>query len=510
MLTLLLLACGSASLRLGDDTAATTGAGAPDIELVDPLVEFTGAVDPQGTTATVTVRNAGTADLVLEPPVNDDTSGTFTVSALSSSTIAPGAEATFTITYVPAGEASTYATIYVISNDPDEATVNVTVVAQPELPSLVIDPSTWDFGAVAKSCDDTKAFTLTNYGTAPLTITGISATGGDDAYTVTSLPALPLTLAASEATSVTVAFSPPWLGGFSGSLVVTSDDPENPTAAASLDGEGVDDTETEDAFTVSGGTVDVVVSVYQGDSMDAEEEDLLDAAPAFLAALDDAALDWRLTLLEDDDGCVAGDDVFISADMSGDERESVYAAMLADDFVAVHGMTMLEDALDADRLDAGGCNEGLVRDGARLALVGITDQGGQPTGGWEAYLDELSEAKSDPDDVVIHGLAPNGREGCGSWQSSGWWEAAEATEGLALPICDDMEDNLAQIVGAMVSPQTEFVLSREPDPDTIVVSVEGDETVAWEWIGGLVRLDDDVAAAGDTVVIVYDALSACE
>ncbi|MFZ5475849.1 MAG: choice-of-anchor D domain-containing protein [Myxococcota bacterium] len=508
-----LLACAPAKPSLGDPApgAETT----PDIEISDPVVEFE-AVGDQVAVATVTVTDVGDGELTLEPPVIDDVTGVFTVGELGATALAPGESTTFDVIFDPAAGDAATATVVIASNDPDDPTTTVTVLGRRASPAIALDPAAWDYGRLSRDCVADVLFTVTNDGDSPLTITEIAVDGGDGAFTVTVDEAtwgpLPWTLQPGDGHFVTATFQAPYLGAFSGSLVVTSDDPQNPRAAALLDGEGIAETEVVDDFNVAGGVVDVVMAVYAGDSMEDETDALLDAGAAFAGAMDDALLDWRLAVLNDDDGCVPGDDNWIDGTMSSGTQLDVLETMLSTENPVAHGFTVLEAALDDDALDAGGCNEGLLRDNARLALVGITDQGGAPSAGYAHYVTLFQGLKAEADDVRVHGIAPDRAAGCGWSTTSGWPEAAAATGGTSLLVCDDMEDNLLALAEAFAEPVATFGLSATPDAETLAVYVDGEEATGWTYdaASNSVTLAEDDVVLGVLVTVAYEERSACE
>jgi hypothetical protein len=80
--------------------------------------------------------------------------------------------------------------------------------------------------------------TISNTGAADLTVTGLAITGGE--FSFVSPPATPFTITAGgQPVNVTVRFSPTALGGQSGSLDITSDDPDEALVSVSLTGNGV-------------------------------------------------------------------------------------------------------------------------------------------------------------------------------------------------------------------------------------------------------------------------------
>jgi hypothetical protein len=106
----------------------------------------------------------------------------------------------------------------------------------PTTPTIVVAPSSIDFGSVRVTQSDTKTVTITNGGSAALIITSISDPGGP--FTFVNKPALPLTLQSTESVVLTVRFSPVFGGPVNGSFTIQSNDPNAPFSTVTLKGIG--------------------------------------------------------------------------------------------------------------------------------------------------------------------------------------------------------------------------------------------------------------------------------
>ncbi len=98
---------------------------------------------------------------------------------------------------------------------------------------LTLNPTSLDFGDVTVGNSSTQTVTLTNSGTASLTISQADLTGAD--FSVSSLL---VTLTAGQTTTFDVTFAPATSGSASGSLSLISDAANSPTTLA-LAGNGV-------------------------------------------------------------------------------------------------------------------------------------------------------------------------------------------------------------------------------------------------------------------------------
>ncbi|WP_337873178.1 choice-of-anchor D domain-containing protein [Ignavibacterium sp.] len=98
----------------------------------------------------------------------------------------------------------------------------------PPGPQLTLSPPSLNFGPVAVgSSSAAQTVTVSNTGTANLTISNISS---DNAQFTFTSAALPIVLSAGGSTTVNVVFSPTSLGNQSGNIIFTHDAPGSPTS----------------------------------------------------------------------------------------------------------------------------------------------------------------------------------------------------------------------------------------------------------------------------------------
>ncbi|WP_337865327.1 choice-of-anchor D domain-containing protein [Ignavibacterium sp.] len=98
----------------------------------------------------------------------------------------------------------------------------------PPGPQLTLSPPSLNFGPVAVgSSSAAQTVTVSNTGTANLTISSISS---DNAQFTFTSAALPIVLSAGGSTTVNVVFSPTSLGNQSGNIIFTHDAPGSPTS----------------------------------------------------------------------------------------------------------------------------------------------------------------------------------------------------------------------------------------------------------------------------------------
>ena len=104
------------------------------------------------------------------------------------------------------------------------------------VPDIELSADALQFGPVNGGEIDTQSVTVTNVGDAPLTVSDLVITSGENAFSVATTPT-EFVLGIGEATDVEIDFRP-WLSTNYGSLSVLSDDPDEPDSNVDLLGIG--------------------------------------------------------------------------------------------------------------------------------------------------------------------------------------------------------------------------------------------------------------------------------
>jgi len=141
---------------------------------------------------------------------------------------------------------------YALAAGPGDRTVTVsTAVSEP---NISVTPASKDFGSVVVgNSSATQTFTVSNTGSAPLSVGSVTISGD---FTITSDSCSGVSLDPSASCAVGVVFTPSTVGTLTGTLSITSDDPDTPTVEVALSGTGVSETVTGPNISVSPTTVD--------------------------------------------------------------------------------------------------------------------------------------------------------------------------------------------------------------------------------------------------------------
>ena len=150
-------------------------------------------------------------------------------------TLAVGQSFTLTVSFAPFAAGSATGSLSVLSsatNSPNTISLTGTGVQ----PQLGANPSTTSFGNVTMGSSNSQTISLTNGGTAAVTISQANVSGAG--FSTSGLPTLPMTLNSGASTTFNVVFAPATSGSVTGSVSLVSNAPNSPLAIA-LSGSGV-------------------------------------------------------------------------------------------------------------------------------------------------------------------------------------------------------------------------------------------------------------------------------
>jgi Abnormal spindle-like microcephaly-assoc'd, ASPM-SPD-2-Hydin len=217
----------------------TTTPTPPAVTLSPTSLTF--ASQPVNTTSpsqTVTLTNSGSAPLTISSigitgPNASDFAQTNTCPS-GTTTLAAGASCAITVTFKPAATGSRSAGISITDNaagSPQAAALSGTGASAP---AVTLSPASLTFNnQQIGTTSSSQTVTLTNSGSAPLSISsiGITGTNAGDFAESTTCPFSPITLAAGGSCTINVTFTPTAGATRTASLSVTDDAAGSPQAA---------------------------------------------------------------------------------------------------------------------------------------------------------------------------------------------------------------------------------------------------------------------------------------
>jgi Abnormal spindle-like microcephaly-assoc'd, ASPM-SPD-2-Hydin len=483
----------------------------PHIEVGQPLLDFGAVLAGASATKELTIYNTGEDSLSLGIPFLVGGSNAFQVGPLPATVLSPGGEISLSITFSPTTWGATDALLVLLSNDPEQPSVGVELVAQPQASDLAFDPPVLDFGVTLLDCDVSGSLLLKNVGSDVIEVTSLQLSG-DDAFEIyrdggVDEP-LPWVIGSGDSRTVRIRYLTGHAGAAAANLAAMDGSRELTTAQVA--GQRLESNHIVESWAIDGGKVDIAIPVQDaGASTDVGV--LRNGFPDFLDALDALQVDWQMAVIQEADGCANGADPYFTSAMTRNEQLRILDQQL-DGTSYVHGLNVAKAMVSSSNLGSGGCNEHFIRPDARIAIVGYTYIGSNhPDEGWHNAIQPVLDVKEHMADIKFHGIIEDLRNRCGWGSHSFWSDAVDMTGGVWYSICDDVPASMLKLAPHLAEPQTKFVLGQVPIEDSILVRLNGATTAAWSWeaADNMVVLDNSPNSGGE-VEISYDILNVCE
>jgi hypothetical protein len=212
----------------------------PDIGTNPDTLNFDSVRVENSSIRVLEILNTGTAPLVIDTAVIvDDEERQFAIEnirPLPDTIFVNGEPKRVEIKFTPASLGVKTATLRIFSNAPD--TLDVQLSGTGVEPDIAVSPETLNFGKVVVNVGDERILTLQNLGGAPLSVDSVAITGEDaELFSIVS-PVFPDTVLPNDSLPVRVQFIPDTLGDKFAQLIVSSDDPDEPTLIVPATGTG--------------------------------------------------------------------------------------------------------------------------------------------------------------------------------------------------------------------------------------------------------------------------------
>lgn len=212
-------------------TGSTTASG--QLKANPTSLSFGNVTTGGNSTKAIVLTNTGTAPIQISTIVVSGTG--FSVNGITAPFILnAGATATLNAVFAPTAAGSVSGTI-TISTDAFHSPVTISLTGTGAQPGLSITPSSFAFGSVVDGQTKSQTFTLTNTGSASLTISQLSVSGAG--YSLSGL-AMPSSIAAGASATFSATFAPTTAGSLPGTITITSNAPNSPSTVG-LSGTGV-------------------------------------------------------------------------------------------------------------------------------------------------------------------------------------------------------------------------------------------------------------------------------
>src|ERR1700693_4290150 len=209
-------------------SVALTGAGAhPGLASAPAAVSFGNVVMGSSGSASVSLSNTGSASVTISQASASGAGFTMSGSP-AGETIQPGQSITFTAQFSPTSVGSATGSISVASNAPNSP-MAIALTGAGTQPGLASTPAAVRFGDVGVGTSGTASVSLTNTGSASVTISQARVTGAG--FTMTGSPA-GQTIQPGQSVSFMTKFSPTSVGNANGNISISSDAPNSPMSIA--------------------------------------------------------------------------------------------------------------------------------------------------------------------------------------------------------------------------------------------------------------------------------------
>jgi hypothetical protein len=229
-------ATGSLSITSSDSVNPTvtvplsgTGSAAATGQLSANPANLSFGTIGTGTTSSkqVVVTNTGNAAVSISK-ISTTASGVTLTGMSAPSTLNPSQSVTLSAVFSPSASGSTSGAITIVSNA-GNSPLSIPVTGTAAAPGLSISPASFNFGSIVDGQTKSQAITITNTGTAALTIADLAVSGA--AFSVSGL-ATPATVAAGGTATFNVLFAPTTAGSQSGTVSISSNAPNSPNVLA--------------------------------------------------------------------------------------------------------------------------------------------------------------------------------------------------------------------------------------------------------------------------------------
>jgi hypothetical protein len=210
----------------------------PDIDVSRTSCDFGDVWVGHTGDMTININNVGNENLRITGLTGLSSPFSLVGSPSTPFTIYPGNTYTLAIRFAPPSSVAYSDTLDILSNDPDEGTVDVYLSGRGIAPDIDVSPTSYDFGSVIVGQSRDTTIIIGNLGNANLAVTGLSwLTSGH--FSLVSPPSTPFTIYPGNSYSLTARFSPTSQTGYQNTLVIRSNDPDEATVNVSLTGAGI-------------------------------------------------------------------------------------------------------------------------------------------------------------------------------------------------------------------------------------------------------------------------------
>ncbi|TNE89535.1 MAG: choice-of-anchor D domain-containing protein [Deltaproteobacteria bacterium] len=376
-----------------------------------------------------------------------------------------------------------------------EFTETVELVGETLIPVLQVDPV--DLGSTKLTCPALEQpLVIRNVGSAPAEVSSVLLAAAPAGWV--SDPQTPLTIQPGAFIQLPITMATDMAMVADGAASVSADDPGSPHQVSVVGEVSAGQDIVVDLFEQpeEPGGIDILFTIDQSCSMEHDIQQLSAAMGSMVAELASFEADWQAAVVPFFQGCHAG--AYFTRDTPNLETEFAAAALQIGNPGADDTERGLEMARDAVLAANGGCNAGMLRPDAKLAVISVSDERDQSApydrgvpddfSHWTTYVNEVNAVVPG---TTFHGIvgAPDlplwdfneQGETCAE-RGEGYAQAISATGGLRLDVCESEWTGHTAALGEAIGEAAAGIrwhLTHEPIAETITVTVDGVESTDW-------------------------------
>lgn len=464
-----------------------------------------------------TVINTGDIDLtILSPNLVSGNERFSTNHEEGEYVIPPGELIEFKVTYTPQTFESNGGYIEIVSDDPDEQTILVTLEGYGDAPVMSVNPIEFDYGDISIGCDNEERVTIRNDGNLDLIINSISqmvTQPVDILMEMGTMPEPPWTLIPGQEIDFLVSYIPTDIGSDESEIKILGNDPYTPELEITQFGNG----DVEQWFTQTWQQeeipiLDVLWVIDNSGSMNQFQTNLSTNISSFVSAFTQSGADYNMAVITTDRYSVG---TILTPQTPNIEQQMANLVIVGTGGSGMEkGIEMSHKALSS--ATSAGPGSTFFREGATLVVIYVSDEQDWSNPNWSTYTNFFDSIKP-TGQFIPYGVISDVPGGCQYTMSNGaqrtlqpgygYWDLIDYYGGSWYSICaTDWGVQLQDLAGE-VTGRRMFQL-EEPDPikETIEVTVNGQATNNWEYdqtTNSVVFSNGDIPEEGQTIEITY-------
>jgi hypothetical protein len=442
------------------------------------------------------------------------------------------------VSYTPPEEKGYDGKLIIASNDAQNPKYEINLTGTSGTLCLEVVPQSMDFGSSKFGCaTPTRQIQVFNIGAAKcsesikVTKIGLSSETTPE-FRIMSAPPTPKTLKTGESLEIGMSYKPKEIGPDRGVLEIENDVAGQSPVSVTLSGEGVATDEQKDVFRqLNRPLTDIMFVIDDSCSMYNNQDSLARNIQSFIDWAVRLNVDYQIMITTTDTegskfpaGCAQGTYKLITPQTPNPAQEFANNARVGTVGSATEkGLEAAYRALIPPTSEDPKCNRGFYRQDASLSMIFVSDEPDQSPQTVQFYVSFFKSLKGYRNlDLIrasaIVGPPPNGCQGGSAGSATAdfrYWETAKELKGVQESICNpNWAGSLSNIGSITFGYRTQFFLSRQADPKTLQVKVNGttvkeDSDDGWQYdpTNNSVNFSkSQIPPPGATIQIEYKAI----